>query len=207
KGAMELIGQYGSVENLLAHAAEVKNKRYREGLLANAEAARQSKELARIRTDVPIDFDPDALRCRGPTLDQCFKIFTELGFRAFAGEYAPTASSIAKHYRVATTPDELQALASKLRAAGRFAMRVLPDRDGSAMRASIAGFAFSTAPRDADYVPVAHRALGEIASVPVADALAPLKSVLEDPAVKKIGHDLKFDSIMLARHGVSLAGL
>src|SRR5437667_5950409 len=48
KGAKELIGQYGSLENLLAHSAEVKHKRYREGLLANAEAARQSRELAKI---------------------------------------------------------------------------------------------------------------------------------------------------------------
>src|SRR5438034_177080 len=62
KGARELIVQYGSLDNLIAHAAEVKNKRYREGLLANIENARQSRELARIRTDVPVDFDPDALR-------------------------------------------------------------------------------------------------------------------------------------------------
>ena len=64
KGARELIVQYGSLENLLAHAAEVKNKRYREGLLANVEAARQSRELARIRTDVPVEFDAEALRYR-----------------------------------------------------------------------------------------------------------------------------------------------
>src|SRR3982751_2013073 len=54
KGARELISIYGSLENLLAHAAEVKHKRYREGLLGNMEAARQSKELARIRTNVPV---------------------------------------------------------------------------------------------------------------------------------------------------------
>src|SRR5436189_194557 len=48
KGAKELIAQYGSLENLLAHAAEVKHKRYREGLLANADAARQSREVAKI---------------------------------------------------------------------------------------------------------------------------------------------------------------
>jgi len=64
KGARELIVQYGSLENLLAHAAEVKNKRYREGLLGNMEAARQSRELARIRTDVPVEFDAESLRYR-----------------------------------------------------------------------------------------------------------------------------------------------
>src|SRR4051795_5444005 len=65
KGARELIAQYGSLEALIDHATEVKNKRYREGLIANVDNARQSRELARIRTDVPVDFNPDALRFRG----------------------------------------------------------------------------------------------------------------------------------------------
>src|SRR6266480_303485 len=62
KGARELIATYGSLENLIAHASEVKNKRYREGLLANIENARQSRELAKIRTNVPVPFDADALK-------------------------------------------------------------------------------------------------------------------------------------------------
>src|SRR5258705_2693252 len=65
KGARELIVQYGSLENLIAHAADVKNKRYREGLLANIDNARQSRELARIRTDVPVEFDAEALKYTG----------------------------------------------------------------------------------------------------------------------------------------------
>ena len=65
KGAIQLITEYGSLENLIAHAAEVKHKRYREGLLANTENARQSRELARIRTNVPVELDADALRYRG----------------------------------------------------------------------------------------------------------------------------------------------
>src|SRR5438874_85107 len=103
KGARELIAQYGSLENLLAHAAEVKNKRYREGLLGNIEAARQSRELARIRIDVPVEFEPEAVRFRGGSRDASFRIFNELGFRAFAKEYAPTASTIEKSYRTVTT--------------------------------------------------------------------------------------------------------
>ena len=65
KGARDLIAQYGSLEELLAHAADVPNKRYREGLLGHADDARQSRELARIRTDVPVEFIVDALRYRG----------------------------------------------------------------------------------------------------------------------------------------------
>src|SRR6516225_5024698 len=98
KGARELIAQYGTLENLIAHASEVKNKRYREGLLAHADDARQSQVLARIHTDVPVEFDAEAVRYRGASREQCFKIFNELGFRAFVGEYAPTAGSIEKSY-------------------------------------------------------------------------------------------------------------
>src|SRR5437667_9209024 len=77
KGARELIVQYGSLEQLIAHAAEVKHKRYREGLLANIEQARRSRELARIRTDVPVELDPPALRYRGGSRERCFQIFNE----------------------------------------------------------------------------------------------------------------------------------
>jgi DNA polymerase-1 len=206
KGARELIAQYGTLENLLAHAGEIKNKRYREGLQAHAEDARQSQVLARIHTDVPVPFDADELRYRGATRDRCFQIFNELGFRAFVGEYAPTADTIAKSYRLLTTEDEVRALADRLRAAGRFAMRLLSD-ETSSMRAAIVGLTFATAPHDADYVPTGHRGLTAIPSLSIVSALGILKPVLEDPAIAKSGHDLKFDAIMLARHGVALQGL
>src|SRR5215470_18102861 len=87
KGARELIATYGTLENLIAHAGEVKHKRYREGLLANIDNARQSRELARIRTDVPVELNGEALKYKGPaSRERCFQIFTELGFRAFAHE-------------------------------------------------------------------------------------------------------------------------
>jgi DNA polymerase I len=206
KGARELIATYGSLENLLAHAAEIKQKRYREPLLANVESARQSRELARIRTDVPVEFDPDALRYAGASRERCFEIFNALAFRTLVAEYAPTASTIDKTYEVVNSAEGLSGLAERLKASGRFAVRVLPDKP-SAMSASIVGLTFSTMPRPADYVPTGHRALGNLSSLPVGTVLAALKSVLEDPSVAKIGHDLKFDTIMLARHGVTLRGL
>jgi len=214
KGARELIAAYGTLENLIAHAGEVKNKRYREGLQAHADEARQSQVLARIRTDVPVPFDPDAMRYRGATRERCFRIFNELGFRAFVGEYAPTADTISKTYRIVSTEADLEALAARLRSAGRFAMRVLPDAP-SAMRAGIVGIAFSTAPRDADYIPTGHRGpapslveeAAEVPTIAVRTVLDALRPVLEDPAIGKSGHDLKFDAIMLARHGVTLQGL
>ena len=108
---------------MLAHAAEVKNKRYREGLLGNMEAARQSRELATIRIDVPVEFDAEQMRYRAGLREAAFAIFNELGFRALAKEYAPTAETIEKAYRIVNTEEQLAALASRLKTAGRFALR------------------------------------------------------------------------------------
>ncbi|MGE5813664.1 MAG: DNA polymerase, partial [Acidobacteriota bacterium] len=206
KGARDLIVQYGSVESLLEHAKEIPQKRYREALLANAESARQSKELARIRTNVPVEFQPENLRYRGADRRRCFELFNAMGFRTITAEYAPTAASVEKAYRIVNTAEQLAELAATLRQAGCFALRLLPDGP-FAMFANVAGLAFSWSPREAVYVPVGHTALSESACVAMKDAMAALRAVLEDETIAKVGHDLKFDAIMLSRHGVTLGGL
>jgi len=205
KGARDLIVQYGTLDELLAHAADVKNKRYREGLLGHADAARQSRELARIRVDVPVAFEPSQLHYRGASRQACFEIFNELGFRALAKEYAPTADTVNRHYRIVNTADGVEALAERLRGAGRFAMRVVV-AGTSAMQEPIVGLSFSTAAHEADYVPIGHRALDSVECMRVDAALEALRPLLEDGAVVKDGHDLKFDAIALAQHGVTLRG-
>ena len=218
KGARDLIATYGSLDGLLAHASEVSNKRYREGLLEHSEDARQSRELARIRTDVPVDFIAESLRYRGGSRERCFELFTRLGFRTLVMEYAPDAHTIGKDYALVRTMDDVRALARAMRTSGRFGFRLLPDLP-SAMRSGIAGLTFSTGPRHARYVPLsARRTDGDLFGsgspgeepadvVDVADALAELKGVLEDESIAKIGHDLKFDAIVLQRHGVELRGI
>ena len=219
KGARDLIAQYGGLEALLQHAADVPNKRYREGLLNHAEDARQSRELARIRTDVPVEFEPDAVRYQGADRIACFELFTRLGFRSLVMEYAPTADTVGKDYQIVDSVEALRALIAELSGAGRFALRVLPDAP-SAMRAGIVGMAFASAPRRARYLPFAASSApaatdlfgtsetpSEPGAVDVRTALELVKPLLEDPGVRKIGHDLKFDAIMLARHGIALDGL
>ena len=218
KGARDLIAAYGDLENLLAHAAEVSNKRQREGLLNHAEDARQSRELARIRTDVPVPFEPESLRYRGATREKCFELFTRLGFRSLVMEYAPTAETIGKDYALVDSNDALGTLATELRSAGTFALRVIPDVP-SAMRAGIVGLSFSTVARRARYVPILQGGGGGGLfgtdserdggghALELRVVLEALKGVLEDASIGKIGHDLKFDAIVLARHGITLRGL
>src|SRR3954470_12431638 len=138
KGARDLIAAYGNLDGLLAHAGEVTNKRYREGLLGPADDAVQSRELARIRTDVPVEFNPENLRYRGASRERCFELFTRLGFRTLVTEYAPDAQTIGKDYAVIRSIEDLRQLTSEMQAAGRFGFRVLPDAP-AAMRSGIAG--------------------------------------------------------------------
>jgi DNA polymerase-1 len=206
KGARDLIAAYGDLDNLLAHASEVSNKRQREGLLNHADAARQSRVLARIAVDCPVDFEPEALQYRGASRERCFDLFSRLGFRTLVMEFAPTAKTVVKDYQVVDTLEGVAALAADLRTVGRFALRVLADTP-SAMRAAIVGLSFSTTPHQARYVPLVGSGLGFEGGLDARAVLDVLKPVLEDPAIRKIGHDLKFDAILLERHGVGLRGL
>jgi DNA polymerase-1 len=203
KGARELITQYGSLDALLAAAAEIKQKKYREGLLAHADEARQSKELVTIRTDVDVPFDAETFRYRGPSRERCYELFSRLGFRTLVPEFAPTAASVVKDYAIVGSGEELQALVEQLGAAKRFSLKVITD--GTApVRATLVGIAVSTGAAMARYIPLGHEGFGSGFSLAKAEALALLAPVLTDPAIEKIGHDIKADLIVLGRHGVDL---
>ena len=206
KGARELMTTFGSLDALLERAGEVPQKRYREALLAHADLAKQSRELARIRRDAPITFEVEAFRYRGPNRQACFELFGELGFRSLLSEFAPTAETVTKDYAIVETLEGVNALASELRGAGRFALRTLTTV-GPVVQADLVGIAFATSDRQARYVPMAHHALDAGPQADRRAALEALKDVLEDAAVEKVGHDLKLDAITLARYGIELRGM
>ena len=156
---------------------------------------------------MPVEFDAEALRYRGGSRERCFQIFNELGFRTLAKEYAPTAGTIAKTYRVVNTAEGVQELAAT--AAGRGTLRAArPARpaDGDA-RVDRRPGVFDRAARRrlrAGRASGARRHLEHAARRRARRRCGP---VLEDEAIGKDGHDLKFDAIVLARHGVTLRGL
>ncbi len=206
KGARELMTTFGSLDALLERAGEVPQKRYREALLAHADLAKQSRELARIRRDAPVTFEVEAFRYQGPNRQACFELFGELGFRSLLGEFAPTAETVTKDYAIVETLEGVNALASELRDAGRFALHTLTTV-GPVVQADLVGIAFATSDWQARYVPVAHHALDAGPQADRRAALEALKDVLEDAAVEKVGHDLKLDAITLARYGIELHGM
>ena len=128
---------------------------------------------------------------------------------------AATRSKIDRSkYETVTELPQLEAWIAEARAAGRFAF----DTETTSldpMQAEFVGFSMAVAPGKACYVPLAHRAgsgsfdFGDAnpKQVPVSEALAVLKPLLEDPSVLKIGQNLKFDCLVLHRHGIALAPL
>ena len=207
KGARDLIATHGSLDALLAAAPSLTQKKYREALIAHADSARESRLMLRIRTDVPL---PDvAISCfdyRGPNRQKCFELFSALGFRSLVTEFAPTANTVNADYKVVSTSDDFSELLSELSAAKRFALSVIGECPGG-MRASLVGLAFSVAGGRARYLPVGHTSLDAPPAIGRESALRALKPVLENPAIGKVGHDLKFDLMMLWHEGIELAGL
>ena len=206
KGARELIAAHGSLDALLECTADVKQKRYRTALEKHADDARSSRELVTIRTDVPVPFEPDTLRYRGPSPERCFPLFASLGFRTLIAEYAPTAATVEKDYGVVRSAADLAALLDAAGRAGPVGLAVVADGP-DAMRAELVGLALSAGPRHARYVPLGHRTLGADTGLGRDAALAALAKPLADAGLPKIGHDLKQAALVLGRHGVPLDGL
>ena len=127
-----------------------------------------------------------------------------MGFRTLVPQFAPTATEVTKDYAIVGSTEELQALVQELKAAGRFSLKVITD--GTApVRATLVGIAVSTGKAMARYIPLGHEGFGGGFSMAKSEALELLAPLLTDPAIEKIGHDLKADLIVLGRHGVDVS--
>ena len=124
KGAKNLIQEYGSLENLLAHAGEISRKSYREGLQEHAEQARMSLELATIHCDLDVPFEPEALHHDPPDTEALRELFSELEFFSLLEEIATTpADEALPPAEEVARPDEL---AQRAGGAARARSSVLP---------------------------------------------------------------------------------
>src|SRR5687768_232816 len=186
KGARDLISTHGSLDALLENAPSLTGKK-RELLTTHADAARESRVMLRIRTDVPLpEVDVSCFDYRGPNRQKCYELFSTLGFRSLVTEYAPTAETIGADYSIVSTEAGLASLLSELQQGGGFALSVIGDCPGG-MRASVVGLVISSGPKRARYIPVGHTALDEPVAVTGKSVLEALRDILENPAIGKIG--------------------
>ena len=197
KTASVLIGEYGSLEELLARAEEVKPPRIGAALVAHAEVARRAKDLSVIVRDLPIEFEPERLRRRPPDEKKLAELFRRLDFRTLLKRLESTREEVRGTHRLVDEVAEAKALAKELAGKAEIALHPMAE-SGSGLRAALRGICLS-----ADGEPAV--VMGDGAKV--AELIAPLKPALESAEVSKVGHDLKRSALCLWCQGVELRGL
>ncbi len=217
KTARALIEQYGDLDSILARAQEVKSKRAREGLLQFAEQARLSRELVTIRCDVPVDLDLASFRVREPDREALRALYAALEFKSLVpglGEDRATGATLTTEYSVVTSIAELPELVRQLRRGGLVALEVAVEAP-SARWSGMVGLGLALEHGRGWYLPVGHRLPdGELSADdapanlpgPSDESMRPIKELLEDPNVSKVGHDIKRAWLNLRAAGVNLSG-
>ncbi len=205
KTARELIAEFGSLENLLANVDRVKGKRG-EKLREFADQALLSRELVRLREDVPLQLDYDDFALSEPDLSALGAIFKEMEFHKLVQEFSASVQTSGEGYHCLLTESDFEAMVSELKEAGRFSVDT-ETTDLDPMRAELVGLSFSVREGEGWYVPLGHRYLGVPDQLARETVLAKLRPLLEDPSLKKVGQNLKYDLLVLRRAGIRLAGI
>jgi DNA polymerase-1 len=248
KTAIQLIEDFGSIEEILARTGDIKAKRARESLEENRELALLSKRLVTIRTDLDVALDLEALARKEPDRARLRELFLALEFHSLvrdftapAGEEGRSEPVAERHteYRLLQTVAEVDALVARIREAGRVSF----DTETSSvdpMRANLVGISLALQANQGFYLPFAHRRKGTDAAeqgdllpppegtTPAGDAaeraeaeegpvenlppllspeMAGLRAMLEDPTVRKLGQNLKYDLLVLRRMEIDLRGI
>ncbi len=230
KTAAKLLGQFGSLDNLIAHLAEVPGK-VGENLRSGLETLELSRKLATIRTDLDLPLTPEALQPGPADLARLRELYARYGLRALLrqldvpAEETPSAAPAAepthadleprpatlpepvpRHYHTVLTRADLDQWIEKLRTAELIAF----DTETTSldyMRARIVGVSFCVASGEAAYVPLAHDYAGAPVQLEREVVLAALRPMLQCESPAKLGHHLKYDAHVLANHGIELGGM
>jgi DNA polymerase-1 len=124
KGSVEIIKRFGTVEQALDRAAEVEKKTYRESLLNNRDIILFSKSMATIDTNVPVEFNVEAMRAGEPDLTLLRQLFTELEFTSLLKELLPEVQIAETHYGEAQTAADVEAILDSVAEHGSIAIAV-----------------------------------------------------------------------------------
>ncbi len=207
KTAKKLLATYGTIEELLTRVEEVKQKKWRENLIEHADSARHSRQMVTIDIAVPIETGLDTLKFEPPDIDALRALYEELEFKSeLQALGAPPEPEVEKHYRTILTLDDLDAEIAALQQADGFAIDT-ETTSQDPMVAELVGISLAHKPHEAVYIPVAHRYEGAPPQLDRSEVLERLQPLLEDPNRPKYGQNVKYDLIVLKRHGVSMQGL
>jgi DNA polymerase-1 len=182
KGAIDLIGQFGSVPAALDRAAEVSRKMYRESLQNNRERILLSLRLATIHCDVPIPFDLNAFTVREPDIEPLKALYKDLEFFSQLKELGPSEDSRPRDFRPLETQEALHDWIAAIPKEATLSIALTTDDLGLACRPS------------------------EARSLPVS-RLAEFQPVLEDAAIPKAASDIKSLTLQLIKRNIQPAGL
>ena len=222
KTAAELINKYGTLEKLLDHAEEIKQNKRRETLIENKDKALISKRLVTLKNDAPTDRDLNEFELKEIDKDKLYKFLREMEFNrllssAISAYGEPNLSSInienkknvnskeinKKKYYLITDIKEIDKWIKEAEEIGEVAV----DTETSSLdphQAELIGVSLSTSIGEACYIPIGHDSKRCIKKSLVLEKLKPL---LEDPSIKKIGQNIKFDYIIFYKHGITLTSM
>ena len=206
KTALSLIKTFGSMKNLYEKVDKITKKKQHENLVKYREQAFLSRELVTINTSVPLEFSPLEFEFKEPDNAKLSKLFKDLEFRQLQKTFPEKADLSKKDYRWVHSIKELSDLISRLRTAQIFAIDT-ETTSKNPMKANLVGLSFSMKADEAFYIPCAHDYPDMPEQLPLKDVLNLLKPLLENPDIKKIGQNIKYDWIVLDRHGINLEGV
>lgn len=220
KTAAKWLNQFGSLDEVMARADEVKGK-VGESLRDNLDQLPLSRELTKIKCDVELDVGISDLVPVEPDTETLHAMFTRLDFRTWLDDVDPRskegdapsaeeetdtpAPQAGQDYRAIFDMAELQSFLAEAKAAGILAV----DTETTSlnyMEAELVGFCLAYEPGHAVYVPVGHDYVGAPAQLDRDAVLATLAPILTDDDVIKVGQNLKYDQSVLANYDIQLSG-
>jgi DNA polymerase-1 len=223
KIAAQLMQPHATLEELLNNLEQVAQAGRRQLLRDYADQARLSLQLATIIQDVPLtDFVLEATRLQQPDWSGLRQLFLEMEFTTLVRELdrqqlaaqpvlpllvSPEPVPVSLHYQTISDWPSFERFLGALSAQPLFSLDT-ETTHVSAAQAELVGLSFSWADRCAYYLPVGHvpQAVPN-GQLDRAATLAALQPLLEDESRKKIGQNIKYECVVLAKYGIRLAGL
>ena len=207
KTAIKLVAEFGSIQGIYDRLDDLKKKKkLHENLTASREIVELSRELAAIDRQVEVKEDVESFKLTEFDTQRAFELFQSFEFKNLATEFAAKADKSKKVYKCITGIPELEKLAKVLENKGGFAVDTETTSVNS-MVADLVGISFSYMEDTGYYIPVAHTHAGEDDQPAKEDILRIFKPLLENPEIHKIGQNIKYDYIVLARYGIHLDGI